>query len=126
MGAIHSNRNFSIHLFTITLFTYICFVSVKAGSHNVIQNDYKFTNPRSQGKVAFKSWKLLNYRFKGDINETHKEYQQKLHIFLNQCEADKIAKLCNAADSNEKLFWKLFQSRRSSSQMSAFPVRGKL
>ena len=66
----------------------------------------------------------------GDIHETHrasrKEYLQKLRTFLNQCEADKITKLCNAAESNEKLFWKLIKSQRSSSQMSAFVVNGEL
>ena len=47
-------------------------------------------------------------------------------FFLDQCEADKIAKLCNAAESNEKLFWKLIKSQRSSSQMSPFLVNGEL
>ena len=51
---------------------------------------------------------------------------KKLRIFLNQCEADKITKLCNAAESNEKLFWKLIKSQRSSSQMSAFVMNGEL
>ena len=64
-----------------------------------------------------------------DIHETYrasrKEYRQKLRIFLNQCEADKIAKLCNAAGSNEKLFWKLIKSQRSSSQMNTFLVNGE-
>ena len=41
-------------------------------------------------------------------------------------EADKIRKLCHAAESNEKLFWKLVKSQRSSSQMSAFLVNGDL
>ena len=85
---------------------------------------------RSLGKVAFNSWKLLDHPLKGDIHETYrtsrKEYRQKLRIFLNQCEADKISKLCNAAESNEKLFWKLIKSQRSSFQMSAFLVNGKL
>ena len=85
---------------------------------------------RSRGNVSFNSWKLLNYSLEGDIHETYsasrKEYRQKLRIFLNQCEADKITKLCNAAESNEKLFWKLIKSQRSSSQMSAFVVNGEL
>ena len=34
---------------------------------------------------------------------------KKLRIFLNHCEADKVTKLCNAAESNEKLFWKLIK-----------------
>ena len=54
------------------------------------------------------------------------EYRQNFRIFLNQCEADKIAKLCNSAESNDKLCWKLIKSQRSSSQMSAFVVNGKL
>ena len=56
----------------------------------------------SRGNIAFNSWKLLNYPLEGDIHETyhasHKEYQKKLRIFLNQCETDKITKLCNAAE----------------------------
>ena len=85
---------------------------------------------QSWGNIAFYSWKLLNYLLEGDIHETYrascKEYRNKLRIFLNQCEADKITKLCNAAESNEKLFWKLIKSQRSSSQMSTFVVIGKL
>ena len=45
---------------------------------------------------------------------------------LNQIEIDKVAKLCNAAQSNEKLFWKLLKNRKSSSQMSAFLIDGKM
>ena len=84
----------------------------------------------SWGNVAFNSWKLLKYPLEGDIHETYrvsrKEFHKKLHIFHNQCEADKITRLCNAAESNEKLFWKLIKSQHSSSQMSAFVVNGKL
>ena len=46
--------------------------------------------------------------------------------FLNQIEIDKAAKLCNAAQSNEKLFWKLTKNQKSSSQMSAFLIDGKM
>ena len=85
---------------------------------------------RSRGNTVFNSWKLLNYPLEGDIYETYrasrKEYRKKLRISLNQCEADKITKLCNAAESNEKLFWKLIKSQRSSSQMSTFVVNGEL
>ena len=67
--------------------------------------------------LPFTSWKLLNYPLEGDIHETYrasdKEYRQKLRIFLNQCQADKIAELCNAAESNEKLFWKLIKGAMS-------------
>ena len=45
---------------------------------------------------------------------------------MDQTEADRIRKLCHAAESNEKLFWKLVKSQRYSSQMSAFLVNGDL
>ena len=37
-----------------------------------------------------------------------------------------LSKLCAAADSDEKLFWKLLKGQRCSSQMSAFLVDGKM
>ena len=81
---------------------------------------------RSQGKFDFNSWKLLDCPLEGDTYETYrasrKEYRPKLRIFLNQCEADKVAKLCNATESNEKLVWKLIKSQHSSSHMSAFLI----
>ena len=52
--------------------------------------------------------------------------RKHLRKFLNQIEIDKAAKLCNAAHSNEKLFWKLLKNRKSSSQMSAFLIDGKM
>ena len=85
---------------------------------------------RLQGKDAFDSWKQLNFPLEGDVHETYratrKEYRQKLRSFLDQTEAGRIRKLCHATESNEKLFWKLVKSQRSSSQMSAFLVNGDL
>ena len=85
---------------------------------------------RSQGKYAFDSWKQLNFPLEGVVHETYratwKEYRPKLCSFLDQTEADRVRKLCHAAESNEKLFWKLVKSQRSSSQMSAFLVNGDL
>ena len=46
--------------------------------------------------------------------------------FLNQLESDRVTKLCSAADSDEKLFWKVLKGQKSSSQMSAFLVNGSL
>ena len=46
--------------------------------------------------------------------------------FLNQIEIDKAAKVCNAAQSNEKLFCGSFLSQKSSSKMSAFVIDGKM
>ena len=48
------------------------------------------------------------------------------YVNLNDVEIDKIKKLCSAADSDENSFWKLLKGQRSSSQMSAFLVDGKL
>ena len=47
-------------------------------------------------------------------------------ISLNNLENDKVTKLCNAAESDEKLFWNLLKGQPSSSQMSAFLVEDKL
>ena len=71
---------------------------------------------RLQRKDAFDSWKQLNFPLEGDVHETYratrKEYRQKLRSFLDQTEADRIRKLCHAAESNEKLFWKLASALR--------------
>ena len=49
-----------------------------------------------------------------------------MRSFLNQLESDRVTKLCSAADSDEKIFWKLLKGQKSSSQMSAFLVNGSL
>ena len=49
-----------------------------------------------------------------------KDCRSRLRCFLNQAETDKIKILCNAASTDEKLFWKLLKVQRSSSQMSSF------
>ena len=49
-----------------------------------------------------------------------------MRSFLNQLESDRVTKLCSAAGSDEKLFWKLLKGQKSSSQMSAFLVNGSL
>ena len=45
---------------------------------------------------------------------------------MNQLEVEKIIKLSHAAESNEKLFWKLIKGQRSSSQMTVFLVNDTL
>ena len=84
---------------------------------------------RAEGISAFNSWKQSGL----PTDDTHvtylakrREYRQKLRKFLNQSETDRIKDLCNAANSNENLFCKLIKGQRSSSQMSAFLVGGKL
>ena len=44
----------------------------------------------------------------------------------NHLEVDRVKKLYVAAETDEKLFWKLVKGQRSSSQMSAFLVNGAL
>ena len=59
-----------------------------------------------------------NYRSK------RKDYRLVLRNFLNHLEVDRVKKLCAAAETDEKLFWKLLKGQRFSSQMSAFLVNG--
>ena len=84
---------------------------------------------RSEGKSAFNSWKQSGFPT-DDTYVTYltkrREYRQKLREFLNQSEKDRIKDLCNAANSNENLFWKLIKGQRSSSQISVFLIGGKL
>ena len=84
---------------------------------------------RSHCKAAFDSW--TDNKYPGD-NEIHnvycsklKDYRSRLRCFFNQVETDKIKQFCNAASTDEKLFWKLLKGQRSSSQMSSFFVDGK-
>ena len=85
---------------------------------------------RYHGKVAFDDWKQLNFPLEGDAHDIYrakrKDYRSKLRDFLNHLEADKMKSLCNAADCNEKLFWKLLKGQKSFSKMSAFLVNGNL
>ena len=85
---------------------------------------------RSHCKVAFESWKNNDYSEGNGINENYhskrREYHFKLRNILSKLEAEKITKLCNAADSDEKLFWRLLKGQQSTSQMTAFLVDGKL
>ena len=85
---------------------------------------------RSQCKIAFESWKEKDYP---DGNETcenyrskRREYRFKLRNFLNQLEAEKITKVCDAAYTNQNLFWRLLKGQRSTSQMTAFLVDRKI
>ena len=84
---------------------------------------------RSQCKAAFDSWKDNKYPGDNEIHNVYrskrKDYRSRLRCFLNQVEADKIKKLCNAASTDEKLLWKLLKGQRSSSHMSSFLVDGQ-
>ena len=81
-------------------------------------------------KTSFGSWKNHDVPRVGDIHDTYrcfrKEYRLLMRNFSNNLENDKVTKLCNAAESDETLFWKLLKGQRSSSQMSAFLVEDEL
>ena len=84
---------------------------------------------RSQCKAAFDSWKENKYPGDNEIHSVYrskrKDYRSRLQCFLNQVETDKIKELCNAASTDDKLFWKLLKGQPSSLQMSSFLVDGK-
>ena len=81
---------------------------------------------RSHCKIAFESWKEKDYLDGKETCENYRskrrEYRFKLRNFLNQLEAEKITKLCNAAYTSEKLFWRLLKGQRSTSQLTAFLI----
>ena len=81
-------------------------------------------------ETAFDSRKKHDFPSDGDTHDTYrstrKEYRLLLCNFLNDLEPEKVKKLCNAAECDEKLFWKLLKGQRSTFQMSAFLVENKL
>ena len=85
---------------------------------------------RTLCKEAFASWKQTEFSVESSKHDFYRvkrrDYRSCLLKFLNQLECDRIKKLCSAADSDEKLFWKLLKGQKSSSQMSAFLVNGSL
>ena len=85
---------------------------------------------RANHSTAFEAWKSSDFVNTGEIFYNYKSsraiYRSELRNFLNEKEHDKIKDLCDVSETNEKLFWKLVKSQRSSSQMSAFLVDGKM
>ena len=82
-----------------------------------MQNCLRFLE---QGQFSVNSIVHDNYRSK------RKDYHLALCNFLNHLEADRVKKLCVAAETAEKRFWKLLKSQRSSTQISAFLVNRAL
>ena len=85
---------------------------------------------RANHSTAFEAWKSSDFVNTGEIfyncKSTRAVYCSELQNFLNEKEHDKIKRLCDASETNEKLFWKLVKPQCSSSQMSAFLVDGKI
>ena len=91
---------------------------------------YDVKEARASCKDAFETWKQVDFSAESDEHDAYKakrkDYRLSMRSFLNQLESDRVTKLCRAADSDEKLFWKLLKGQKSSSQMSAFLVNGSL
>ena len=70
---------------------------------------------RYHGNVAFDDWKQLNFPLEDDTHDIYRAKREDYRLIrrhvLNHLKADKIKNLCNAADCNEKLFWKLFEGK---------------
>ena len=85
---------------------------------------------RHDCKGAFNLWKQQDFSDNCEVHDVYRtkrrEYRKHLRIFLNQIEIDKAEKLCHAAQSNEKLFWKLLKNQKSSFQTSVFLIDGKM
>ena len=85
---------------------------------------------KANHSTALEAWKSSDFVNTGEIfynyRSTRAVYRSELRNFLNEKEREKIKRLCDASETNEKLFWKLVKSQRSSSQMSAFLVDGKM
>ena len=78
-------------------------------------------------KNAFDSWKRDEFSNSGAVHDNYRSDCRKLlRKSLNKLETDKIKKLCVAAESNEKLFWKLLKDQRSTTQKNASLIDGKL
>ena len=91
---------------------------------------YDVKEARASCKDAFETWKQVDFSAESDEHDAYKakrkDYRLSMRSFLNQLESDRVTKLCSAADSDEKLFWKLLKGQKSSSQMSAFLANGSL
>ena len=85
---------------------------------------------RKQCKETIESWKKDGFPTNGDLHNKYctkrREYRQSLHTFLNRIESEKINRVCVASETDEKLFWKLINGQRSTSQMNANLVDGNL
>ena len=91
---------------------------------------YDVKEARASCKDAFETWKQVDFSAESDEHDAYKAkrkaYRLSMRSFLNQLESDRVTKLCSAADSDEKLFWKFLKGQKPSSQMSAFFVNGSL
>ena len=69
---------------------------------------------------------LIQVRFSIITSQLGLFIDQNFVIFRMKKKREKIKRLCDASETNEKLFWKLGKSQRSSSQISAFLVDCKM
>ena len=92
----------------------------KHGVYVRLPDDVKVA--RSQCKIAFDFGNKINFLSIALCMITVGHYRLALRNFLNHLEADRAKKLCVAAETDEKLFWKLLKGQISSSQMRALSL----
>ena len=100
----------------------------KHGVYVRLPDDVKVA--RSQYKIAFDFWKQGQFSVNSIVHDNYRSKRKDYHLalcnFLNHLEADRVKKLCVAAETAEKRFCKLLKSQRSSTQISAFLVNRAL
>ena len=76
----------------------------------------------SQCKIAFDFWKQDQFSVNSIVRDNYrskrKDYRLVLRNFLNHFEVDRVKNMCVAAETDEKLFWKLLKGQRSCSQIN--------
>ena len=87
---------------------------------------YDVKEARASCKDAFETWKQVDFCAESDEHDAYKAKRKDYCLSMRSLNQTKVTKLCSAADSDEKLFWKLLKGQKSSSQMSAFLVNGSL
>ena len=74
---------------------------------------------RANHSTAFKAWKSSDFVNTSEIFYNYKSartvYCSELCNFSSEKEHEKIKGLCDVSETNERLFWKLVKSQRSSS-----------
>ena len=81
---------------------------------NKLHAEIKIVRSQCTCNAACDSWKDNEYPGDNEIHNAYrsqrKDYRWRLRCFLNQVKTDKIKRLCNAASTDEKLFWKLLRT----------------
>ena len=97
--------------FTVDIYQPFCNKKRKHGVYVSLPDEVK--DSRTLCKEAFASWKQIEFSVESSEHDFYRakrrDYRWSLRKFLNQLECARIKKLCSAADSDKKLFWKLLK-----------------